>query len=432
MSEGEHTIISKIPRERLNQIAGRKLSALGVPVRLAADRETLEGELAFAGHVAHPLTGEAIARARFAVAGHDQLRFLDPPLAALGPVAFYDVERTGALEQRVTMRLQERAALLQDLAARARALRIEPQLDPDRLLVRAVVKTSQHAFELLGGPEGFRVSRVAPVGGRPFEVPVGAAPLRLEDHPSLASLELALSAEVARLEAAARPQAAEAPAPLAPAALDLVESTPPPRTALTLGALVRAFGEDAIVAPTAPIELFQEFQASGTHYRFLATREIGSTFRGRLIGPKGDAWSDYFELASFPGTAHVTARALGAPVRGAEPAGAPGATARLPRPGEVWVMNVVVEAATGEEIRYVGTDVDGRPYGAARVLKRADFEAVFSRAGSGWRLLVLVDQVAGDGVIYRQLDAHRQPVGAPRKMATSVMMANFVSEAAAF
>ena len=41
MSEGEHTIIGKIPRERLNQIASRKLSAMGVPVRLAADRETL-------------------------------------------------------------------------------------------------------------------------------------------------------------------------------------------------------------------------------------------------------------------------------------------------------------------------------------------------------------------------------------------------------
>ena len=47
MSEGEHTIIGKIPRERLNQIASRKLSAMGVPVRLAADRETLEGDLGF-------------------------------------------------------------------------------------------------------------------------------------------------------------------------------------------------------------------------------------------------------------------------------------------------------------------------------------------------------------------------------------------------
>jgi hypothetical protein len=95
-------------------------------------------------------------------------------------------------------------------------------------------------------------------------------------------------------------------------------------------------------------------------------------------------------------------------------------------------MNVVVEAAGPEEVRYVGIDIDGRPYGAARVLKRHDFEAVFSRSGAGWRLLVLVEQVTGDSVIYRQLDPERQPMGGPRKMATPVLVANFVSEAAAF
>ena len=39
MGEGEHTIIGRIARERLNQIASRKLSTLGVPVRLGADRD---------------------------------------------------------------------------------------------------------------------------------------------------------------------------------------------------------------------------------------------------------------------------------------------------------------------------------------------------------------------------------------------------------
>ena len=129
MSDGEHTIISKIPRERLNQIAGRKLSALAIPVRLGADRETLEGELAFT-RLAHPLTAQPIARARFAVEGHDQLRFPDAPLSGLGQVPFHDVDRAGALEQRIADRLQERAALLQDHAARLRALGVEPQVDP--------------------------------------------------------------------------------------------------------------------------------------------------------------------------------------------------------------------------------------------------------------------------------------------------------------
>ena len=51
-----------------------------------------------------------------------------------------------------------------------RALRLEAALDPERLAVRAVVKTATHAFEILGTPERVRVSRVAPVGGKPFEV----------------------------------------------------------------------------------------------------------------------------------------------------------------------------------------------------------------------------------------------------------------------
>jgi hypothetical protein len=76
----------------------------------------------------------------------------------------------------------------------------------------------------------------------------------------------------------------------------------------------------------------------------------------------------------------------------------------------------------------VGTDIDGRPYGAARVLKRREFEAVFSRASSGWQLLVVIDQVQGDQVLYRQLDAQRQPMGAPRKIGAAVLVANFVPE----
>jgi hypothetical protein len=95
-------------------------------------------------------------------------------------------------------------------------------------------------------------------------------------------------------------------------------------------------------------------------------------------------------------------------------------------------MNVVVEEAGSDEVRYVGTDIDGRPYGAARVLKRSDFEAVFSQDRGGWRLLIVVDQVQEGHVIYRQLDRHRQPMGAPRKMAAAILVANFVPEAAAY
>jgi len=425
MAEGEHTIIGKIPRERLNQIAARKLTSLGIPVRLGAD-QALEADLAFAGSVMHPLTGQAIARARFAVVGHDQLRFLDPPLSALGLVSFYDVERSGALEQRVVLLLQERSRLLQELAQRLRRLRIDADPDPERLVLRAVVKTVGHAFELLAGPEGTRVSRVAPVGGRPYEVPPSFPPLQLEEHETPTDLEIFLDGAVARMAELAREDGSRG------TGQGGLEVTPPPRNALTLDQISRAFGPQAVLAPNAPVEVFQEFQFSGTRYRFVATREVGTSFRGRLIGPSGDTWSERFDLAQFPGTLNVVASALGAAP--ADQAAPRGSTPQhlLPHIGEIWVMSVVVEQSAADEVRYVGTDIDGHPYGAARVLKRSDFEAVFTRHQGGWRLLIVIDQVQGDSVLYRQLDSQRQPVGAPRKMVTAVLVANFVPETAAF
>ncbi len=437
MGEGEHTIIGKIPRERLNQIASRKLSTLGVPVRLAADRESLEGELAFSGRLAHPATGQPIARARFLVTGHDRLRFTEPPLAGLGAVDFYGHERLATLEAAIAAALGALQGQLQEVAARLRALRLEAQVDPERQHVRAVVKTASHAFEVLGGPEGARVSRVAPVGGRPWEVSPEFPPLQLADFQSSTDLELWLVDALPRMapRAGAPAQAEAAPAGGA------LEVTPPPRNALTLQALAQVFGADAMLPPNAMVELVQEYQHRGTRYRFVATREMGTRFKGRIIGPSGDVWSDRFDLASFPGTHQVVAAALGAAAPGAEEplaadlAAAPGRAVPehlQPVAGEVWVMSVVVEEAGPDEVRYVGTDIDGRPYGAARVLAKADFEAVFAQEKGGWRLLIVIDQVQEGAVLYRQLDRQRQPIGAPRKMAAAILVANFVPEAAAY
>jgi hypothetical protein len=440
MSEGEHTIIGKIPRERLNQIASRKLSGLGLPVRLGADRETLEGELAFSGRVAHPVTGQPLTRARFVVVGHDRLRFVEAPLAALGPVDFYGHERLATLEQAVAAGLGGLQGRLQDVAARLRSLRLEAAVDADRLLVRSVVKAASHAFEVLGGPDEVRVTRVAPVGGLPWEVPPSFPPLALSQFATLADLERWLVEALPRLTPARAPGSA---APAEDGEAGRLEATPPPRSALTLEGLAQVFGADAVLPPNSPVELVQEFRHGGTRYRFVATREMGTRFKGRLIGPSGDVWSDRFELASFPGTAKVVAMALGAQEPGApaltarDPAagaGVPGAAAGRPvEPvvGGIWIMSVVVEEAGPDEVRYVGTDSDGRPYGAARVLARSDFEAVFSRERGGWRLLVRIDQLQEGAVLYRQLDRQRQPIGAPRMMPAAILMANFIPEPAA-
>ncbi len=442
MGEGEHTIIGRIARERLNQIASRKLSTLGVPVRLASDRETLEGELGFTGRVIHPLTGQPVARARFVVSGHDRLTFLEPPLAALGPVDFYEHERLVAFEVAVAAALAALHSQLEDVAARLRALRLEVAIDAERLQLRAVVKAPGHAFEILGGADGARVSRVAPVGGRPQDVAPTFPALDLRQFASGADLEDFLIASLPQMET--RPAAAAAPEPEARAAAQL-EATPAPRNALTLARLAQVFGDDAMLPPNAMVELVQEFQYAGTRYRFVASREMGTRFKGRLIGPSGDVWSDKFELSSFTGTRAVVAKALGAPppspadsgggaveFRGADPATGELPQHLQPHPGEVWVMNVVVEEAGPDEVRYVGTDIDGKPYGAARVLKRSDFEAVFTQARGGWRLLIQIDQVLEGAVLYRQLDQSRQPLGAPRKMAAAILVVNFVPEAAAY
>ena len=195
MSEGEHTIIGKIPRERLNQIASRKLTALGVPVRFGADRESLEGELTF-GRVVHPATGQPIQKARFVVTGHDHLRFVDAPLSSLGPVNFYAHDKVAGIEQFVAQALQQRAAALQDVALRMRLARIDAQIDPERLVARAVLKTATHAFEIIGTSEGIRVTRVAPVGGTPYEVASDFPPLVLSEFPTATELEMYLVGNV--------------------------------------------------------------------------------------------------------------------------------------------------------------------------------------------------------------------------------------------
>jgi len=303
-------------------------------------------------------------------------------------------------------------------------------------VVRAVVKTPLHAFEILGGAEGLRVSRVAPVGGRPWEVSPEFPPLDLSGLDSASDLELWLTDALPQMQS----RGGATPAPTG--APGVLQPTPPPRNALTLQSLANVFGADAMLAPNAMVELVQEFQHGGTRYRFVASREMGTHFRGRLIGPNGDVWSDRFELDAFPGTAQVVALALGAappsatPVTDladmAAPASGPVPQHLQPVAGEVWVMSVVVEEAGSDEVRYVGTDIDGRPYGAARVLKRSDFEAVFTQEKGGWRLLIQIDQVQEGSVLYRQLDPHRQPMGSARKMAAAILVANFVPEAAAY
>ncbi|HCF61624.1 MAG TPA: hypothetical protein DFS52_26960 [Myxococcales bacterium] len=425
---------SGVSRERLQQIATRKLTALGIPVQLAPDGQRLQGALSFApGRVVNPLNNAPVTTARFSVVGHDKLQFLDPPLAALPPLEFYDLDRAAAVQDRLAVALKVRLGYLRDVAGRLQPLGLVPKADPKRLIIVAEVKTVEHTFELHGGPDGIRVGRVAPRHGTPFAVSPDSPALRLEDYPSLTDLELYLSDAFARMRPAPLAQApapAEQPVRLHP--------LPPEPEALTVSLLAR-FGPEALIGldATGRLEVHQDFDLGGTRYRFTATHERGSSFHGRLASHRGERWVDRFDLARFPGIFELVAMVL--EVEPTLPAAAPAATEYgaaaplpqhlVPHPGEIWVMNVLLEREEPEEIRYVCVDVNGNPYGAARVLPRREFEAVFARHGSGWRLLIVIDQVQGQTVVYRQLDAHRQPSSAPNSLRIDNLVANFVPEA---
>ncbi|MGQ0504549.1 MAG: hypothetical protein ACT4TC_04460 [Myxococcaceae bacterium] len=432
----------KVSRERLNQIASRKLAQLGVQVRPAADPQLLEGELTLQpGRVQNPLTHVPIVRARFLVWGHDHLRFLDPPLSGLRPVQFYDADALATVEQRLSSGLQRRAGALRELEAKFNALKLRSAVDAERLVIKGTLETVSDTFELLGDPEaGVRVARVIPSRGKPQDISSDYPLLKLSEFPTGLDLELHLTNELPRMiqgvdklkEAATRGRG-DGYQPL--------EVVPPTPGALTLGLLAHHLGPEVTVLPGAKLEVMQEFAHAGAKFRFQAAHDTGTTFRGRLMSATGEKWAERFDLTRFPGAKELVTTVLGIkpPPPPAPRAPSPGevppekkADYIAPHPGEVWVMNVLVEQDDGKEIRYACTDIDGKPYGATRLLKKADFQAVFVQHGISWRLLILIDSVSGDQVSYRQLSAARQPVGAAKSIAVGILVTNFIPEAAAY
>ena len=166
---------SRISQERLNQIAQRKLTALGIAAQLSVEG-TLEGELALTpGRITHPANGSALTRALFQVVGHDRLLFREGPFSGLEPVPFYDVESRTMLEGRVIQLLQQRGAMLKELGARLKALGQSTSLDVGRLCLRSVVQGAEQRYELRSGPLGVQVVQVQARGqSEPMAVPDAA------------------------------------------------------------------------------------------------------------------------------------------------------------------------------------------------------------------------------------------------------------------
>lgn len=432
---------SRLPRSRLNQIAQRKLSSIGVAAALSPDGELLVGELMPDGAVMNPLSGRPIEHIRFAAEGHDHLRFLGPPLlVSLAPIPFFDAERIGQVYARIQDAVAKRASGAQAVAARLRTLHLPVEMDAERAVAVSKFELAGAGTAIVEGDErGLRALRLVPLSPTRPPVSLGEAPIDLDEFDHKVDIELLLGqlADDA-MKAPARPAAPPAPTP-GPAG-GVAAST----DAVTLGMLVAKLGADARVE--AGLVVSRDLVADGKRVRFAARYEGGKTFRAKLVTTSGTAFDDRFDVDRFPGldvfvagVVHATAvTGLGpgcpAPVTPgpATAASAPAPGQILPVAGEIWVMTILVDREDEAEVHYQVADIDGRPFGAPRVLGKPEFAATFDGGRNGWRLLAKVVEVKDGNVSYVQLDPRRRAVGAPRTSGLTGFMANFAPEAASY
>lgn len=426
-------------KDRLNQIAERKLSSLGVPVQTTADLD-LVGELRTGGGVL-----------RFVVVDHDKLRFDAKPFDLLGPVLFYDCATVAALEQRLRKMLDDRGVAAQQAAAKLRVVGVEAGVDGDRFVAVGSVQAGPWRFDLEADAQGARVVRLAQ-GRRTLELPDGVGALRLESFRSRIDFEIHLGARAAEWErageehgrvlAAARRRTETAMRPIVLSAAPDVAARLQPQRASTetpcLGELVAKLGPLAV--PNR-LEIVQDYLLGAQRWRFVATHEAGTRFKGAVYDASSTSvrpiWSDVFDLSRVGDLSDVVAWVIGGQDGGAQSA-APTLPSDeipehlVPHAGEVWVMTVQIEEDDGATIRYVVVDVDGRPYGGPRALPRPDFAGLFQLHGAAHRMRIVVEDVRGPEVVYRQLDPAGQVTGDARRLATAQLVTTFVPEAGAY
>ncbi len=464
--------------ERLQQIAQRKLSQWAVPVEQTPDGRGLRGVMTFTGRVLQPVSRAPIFQAHFTVHGHDRLSFHEPPLHLLGAVPFYDVESLSAFETKVQRGLDQRAHALQQVAARFKRLHIPVVVVPDRLVLLGEVTSGDKCFQLEGDPDGgVRISSFQQGRSEPVLAPASMPPLQLEDYPASVDLELHLTTIAPRLVELAR-QAAQAPARVATSG---VEPREPPGETPTLAQITALLGEQAKLAR---IEAVADFRVGDRDVRLFLTHQGGTAWAGKLVDLVDTSrvlWTDTLDATRVRDAAHLVALVMGVdvpqeapraapprptqhddrldapdelmhamsltttqqspsqapPVSPAHPpaGGAPDQSGGMniaPQPGEVWVMPVLVEQDDGREVRYVCTDADGRPYGAPRILPKADFMQVFSAHGVGFRLSIRIEHVQNDVAVYQQLDAAGNARGEPIQLGVHQLAGAFVPEGALY
>ncbi|HUU03055.1 MAG TPA: hypothetical protein VM425_16605 [Myxococcota bacterium] len=435
----------RIPKERLNQIARRKLLALGIQTQPANDGFNLEGEIAIKppAQLVNPCNRQNIAKIQFMVEGHDCMRMISPPaMSRIKPIQFYDFDRLAVLIEQLQVVLNRRAAAVQLQEKQIQQYGLQASLDAEQIVLIARIELDIMSSVILEGDErGLFAVRVEPHSSNIPSISLGNVPIDLGEFPQKVDLEIHLShlIEKAQMTQAAETVRLPLPSRSQPSAAGSTEGA---LQGISLERLTKAFGSQAVIS--TGVSVSKDLQVGDQQIRFSARHQQGNSFSSRMNSSGGTFWKNDFDLDSFPGVEDFVAGIMGTPqvteVTG--PAALAGQTGteeemvfgyQLPIPGEVWVMNLLVEDESDTEIRYVGIDIDGQPYGAPRVLSKEVFLKTFAKVCSGsYRMLVTVTGVELGKVSYLRLDSDRNQIPKPITCRLAPFVANFVPESSAY
>lgn len=282
-----------------------RLQELGFNVVGGDDSAEITAELLLP--LVNPLTRKFIDQVAFAALPDGRLVTVAPiEVVGLTPFSLAGVERFGDFEAQLHLAWDDAVLQLQRRSAELQALGVEPQVEPNTLTLTATVDTPTLRLRIGSDKLGqFRVIE-ARRGEEGVSLPVDP---RFELSEFRDGQALAAYLEAMLTEGAA-------PQPRAPVAVAV-----PAQRALTLGELLAAFGEDAMVPQKTAVEIVIDLRVEGQRYRFAASRVAGETFRGLLAGPRGKVWADRFELSEFPGVTALAASELGVPQEQVERSG---------------------------------------------------------------------------------------------------------------
>lgn len=282
-----------------------RLQELGFNVVGGDDSAEITAELLLP--LVNPLTRRFIDAVAFAALPDGRLVTVFPPeLIGLAPLSLTGVERLADFEAQLHLAWDDAVLQLQRRSAELQALGVEPQVEPNTLTLTATVATP--SLRLRIGADKLGQFRVVEARRGEDAVPLPADP-RFELSEFREGQALAAYLEAMLTEGAGPQTRAPAAAPA------------PAIRALTLGELLAAFGDDAMVPQKTAVEVVIDLRVEGQKYRFAASRVAGETFRGLLAGPRGKVWADRFELSEFPGVTALVASELGVPQEKVERSG---------------------------------------------------------------------------------------------------------------